>query len=245
MADFYDRFHGGDYSACCDYMEAVFGRFLAQRPCSILDIACGTGSLALTLAKRGYEVTGLDVSSAMLREARAKSRGGMKPIRYVHAGMREFDLGRKFDAALCVNGFSHLVRVNDVLSHFRTVRRHLNPGGIYVFDFSRKPRVSDEGQEWTYRTRPFTIIDLVETRKSRDRAIVKWEYHLFIISRRRVVREVHDISRSREYLLVEIRKLVNRSGLRVVGVFADREATKRPRKVRESDVSPVVVARRS
>ncbi len=101
-----------------------------------------------------------------------------------------------------------------------------------------------DGQEWACSTRPFKVIDLIETRRSLFRDILEWEYHSFIVAGKRIIREIHDGSQSRVYPPPEIRRFVNGLGLRVVGMFSDREATKAPRKARVSDVSPVVVARR-
>ncbi|HEV8595551.1 MAG TPA: methyltransferase domain-containing protein, partial [Thermoplasmata archaeon] len=80
IADYYDVLHEDvDYAAECTLLEKVFARFLHRQTSSVLDLGGGTGSHALILAKRGYQVTGMDASAAMLRVARAKARGRRNP----------------------------------------------------------------------------------------------------------------------------------------------------------------------
>ena len=110
IAEYYDVLHDDvDYPAECNLLERVFSRFLESRTVTILDLGCGTGNHALELASRGYQVTGIDASPGMVRVARKKARGRTKAA-FVRADMRRFDLGRRFDAAICMDGaFTHLL----------------------------------------------------------------------------------------------------------------------------------------
>src|SRR2546427_790317 len=112
IAEYYDVLHNDvDYLAECLLLENVFSGFLHRQPASLLDLGCGTGNHALILAKRGYRVTGIDSSAGMLRVARSKARG-QSNLAFVRADMRRFDLGRTFDAAICMDGaYTHLVSV--------------------------------------------------------------------------------------------------------------------------------------
>src|SRR2546426_1931629 len=154
---------------------------MERRPTRLLDVACGTGNLAMRFAERGYEVTGIDLSRGMLREASKKARRKAISTRLVRASMVSFDLDREFDAAYCVNAFGHLIRNSEVVSHFRSVSRHLRPDGIYVFEFPRRTGIPEEEQQWTYTVRPLKTLDLSEYHQSR-RGIVNWRSHWFVIS---------------------------------------------------------------
>ena len=74
FARYYDRIYDGivDYEGDVDFLERAFLRF-RRKPRTILDLGCGTGNHDLPLARRGYEVTGLDRSQAMLVQARKKA----------------------------------------------------------------------------------------------------------------------------------------------------------------------------
>src|SRR6266581_837789 len=152
IADYYDVLHEDvDYAAECTLLESVFRRFLRRQPISILDLGCGTGSHALILAERGYGVTGIDASAGVLRVARRKARGRRNP-EFVRADMRRFDLGRTFDAIVCMDGaYTHLLTERDLLAHLRTVRRHQSAEGVYVFEFAQALKTETEGPGWIYR----------------------------------------------------------------------------------------------
>src|SRR3972149_2551514 len=110
----------------------------------------------------GYRVRGVDASSGMLRVARAKARGRANPA-FVRADMRRFDLGRTFDAIVCMDGaYTHLLTERDLLAHLRRVRRHLVPGGVYVFEFAQALRTAKEGPGWGYREGPPQLLWLYD-----------------------------------------------------------------------------------
>ncbi len=76
---------------------------LALKPgAAILDVGCGTGRHAVELAKRGYNVTGIDLSAAMLKEAREKAKSAGVEVNFIRADATDFTLPAKFDAAICL-----------------------------------------------------------------------------------------------------------------------------------------------
>ena len=135
-ASAYDAFYAEkDYEAECDLVERTFRGFETNRVRSVLDLGCGTGNHALRLARRGYAVTGVDLSPDMLRLARAKGVDAGVGVEWREGDVRSVDAGGPFDAALlmfAVLGYQH--RNEDVLATFRNIRRHLRPGGLLAFD---------------------------------------------------------------------------------------------------------------
>jgi len=74
-ANYYDiLYQDKDYKKECDFLEKIFEKYSKKRINSILDLGCGTGSHSLILAKRDYEVSGVDLSSQMINRARNKAR---------------------------------------------------------------------------------------------------------------------------------------------------------------------------
>jgi SAM-dependent methyltransferase len=101
------------------------------RVATLLEIACGTGSIMASLADR-YQVSGLDISPGMLAIAREKLPQGT-PL-YL-ADMRHFKLSTKFDAVICVyHGINHLLDFAAWESFFSCAHMHLNEGGTLIFD---------------------------------------------------------------------------------------------------------------
>lgn len=100
----------------------------------ILDIACGTGTHALMLCDKGYEVVGVDSSGEMLKVAKKKTEDD-KQIRFVRRDMRVLDFDEEFDAAICVSSISFLLTLEDIKRTLLGVNRALNSGGVFIFDF--------------------------------------------------------------------------------------------------------------
>ncbi|MGH2621992.1 MAG: class I SAM-dependent DNA methyltransferase [Anaerolineales bacterium] len=141
----YDRLYSDkDYVAECALIEEVFQRYGRKPIRSILDLGCGTGGHAFPLAARGYRVTGVDVSPAMLREAErklAKQTQDSVP-EFVLGDIRELELDRRFDAALMMFAvLGYQASDADLQLALQSVRRHLRPGGLFVGDLWYGPTV--------------------------------------------------------------------------------------------------------
>jgi SAM-dependent methyltransferase len=101
----------------------------------VLELACGTGQLAVPIAGAGFPIVGLDLSAPMLTTARERAATANVSVEFVQGDMRHFDLGRKFALIFIArNSLLHLHSTEDLLAAFGAVRRHLAPGGIFAFD---------------------------------------------------------------------------------------------------------------
>ena len=154
----YDTFYGEkDYVGECDVLQTLFGGYAAEPVTSILDLGCGTGSHAVLLAGRGYQVTGVDRSEDMLRQAAAKAGEAGVSLELQHADLKTYRDHREYDAVLMMFAVLGYQQTNEeVMDALRTVRAHLRPGGVFVADFwygpavlsqrpSQRATVKDEG----------------------------------------------------------------------------------------------------
>jgi cyclopropane fatty-acyl-phospholipid synthase-like methyltransferase len=120
----------GDSSTETAFIDGVIKR-AHPGAVTLLEVACGTGGILVSLAGR-YQVAGLDISPGMLAVAREKLPPGV-PLHL--ADMSRFQLGVRFDAVICVyHGINHLLGFPAWESFFDCARRHLNEGGVLVFD---------------------------------------------------------------------------------------------------------------
>jgi cyclopropane fatty-acyl-phospholipid synthase-like methyltransferase len=120
----------GDCATEVALIEGIISR-ARSRAATLLEVACGTGGVTAALAA-GYQVSGLDISSAMLAVAREKLPDGT-PL-YL-ADMSSFNLGMTFDVIVCVyHGINHLLDFSDWEGFFDCAYRHLNYGGLLIFD---------------------------------------------------------------------------------------------------------------
>jgi SAM-dependent methyltransferase len=148
-AEAYDRIYGEkDYGRECALLVDIFRKYAAQPVRSVLDLGTGTGSHAVRLAERGFQVLGVDRSGPMLAKAREKARelGPEASIAFTESDIRQFRTPRRFDAVLMMFAVLGYLTVDEDLSAgLATVRRHLNPGGLFVFDVWYAPAVEREG----------------------------------------------------------------------------------------------------
>jgi SAM-dependent methyltransferase len=129
-----------DYRGEAAYIHALIEK---HRPGaqSLLDLGCGTGRHASLLAERGYDVTGVDRSPAMLAEARARIvRGGR--TEFVEGDLRSVRLNRRFDVVVSLfHVMSYQTTNADLAAAFATLQSHLAPGGLFIFDCWYGPAV--------------------------------------------------------------------------------------------------------
>lgn len=126
----YDRlFPGGERAA--DFYRAEAGRHGG----SVLELGSGTGHKLIPIAADGHPCVGLELSPDMLAEAQRKAAERGVDVEWVQGDMRDFDLGRSFDLVIiAANSLLHLHDADDLVSCFRSVRRHLAPGARLVLD---------------------------------------------------------------------------------------------------------------
>ncbi len=120
-----------DWLGEIDFYQALAAEASAKGQ-AVLEVACGTGRVAIRLAQEGSDVVGLDLSSAMLDVARKKS-AGMHNLRWVEADMRSFDLGEYFGLAIVPgHSFQNILTAADQFTCLDSIRRHLVAGGLLV-----------------------------------------------------------------------------------------------------------------
>ncbi len=137
MARYYDAVYSSivDYLSNVLFLEKIFAKHSSRRPKSILDIACGTGNYTFVFADRGYNTTGIDLSDEMLHVAREKGSGRSNP-RFLKMDMRKIELDSEYDVATALfGGFGYLLGEEEVGLFLASVAKHINNGGLLVFEF--------------------------------------------------------------------------------------------------------------
>ncbi len=135
------------YDRWADYIEKHFARL--KRPVrTVLDLACGTGSLTWELARRGYEMTGVDLSEDMLSIAEEKCRSLPVRPRFFCQGMEALQLPGRVDACVCcLDSVNYVLKPQKLQRAFRRVYNALEPGGLFLFDADTPEKLeSMEGQ---------------------------------------------------------------------------------------------------
>jgi len=135
-ARFYDLlYESKDYLGECAFLERIFESHALRPVRSVLDLGCGTGGHIVHLARRGFELAGLDRSEQMLAKARRKVQEAGLAVDLHLGDLRDVNLGRTFDAVIAMFAvMSYQVSNADLAGAFRSARRHLAPGGLFVHD---------------------------------------------------------------------------------------------------------------
>ncbi len=104
----------------------------------MLDLACGTGTLALLMAERGWNVLAIDLSPSMLAEAERKcTQAACERVRFQQGDMRDVVVDMPVDlATCCYDTLNYLLDQNDLARCFASVAQSLKPGGLFCFDLA-------------------------------------------------------------------------------------------------------------
>lgn len=137
FAEVYDELMADvKYDVWADFYVSMMAAF-GIRSGKICECACGTGSITIPLQKRGFHVTGVDLSQDMLWRAAQKAREAGAAIPFVRQDMRQLHLHRPMDAVLATcDGVNYLLTDDDLMAFFRSAYNALRPGGGLFFDVS-------------------------------------------------------------------------------------------------------------
>lgn len=135
LAFSYDRLTNDvDYRAVVDFYGQILQREKLH-PRTAVDLACGTGSVAILLAQQGMQVTGVDMASDMLTVAFQKAQDMENRPLFVCQSLQELTLPRGVDLAVCaLDSLDYITDPADCQEAIRRVYKALNPGGIFIFD---------------------------------------------------------------------------------------------------------------
>lgn len=142
FAKVYNRLMSGKkYEIWDKLIGEIVGSYRMPAGSRCLDIACGTGRVSKLLADRGFRVTGIDSSKEMIAEAR-KLYGEIAAFKL--ADIRDFAVKNlKADFAVSFyDSLNYLLTDADMVKMFRAVKRHLAPGGIFLFDMNTRDHVA-------------------------------------------------------------------------------------------------------
>ncbi len=217
-----------DYSGEVEYVRAIIqGHSPDAR--TILDLGCGTGKHDFLLAEIGYEVSGVDMSQEMLAVAGAHHSSLYAPeVIIPHQGSPTFLLGdirsvrldRTFDVVISLfHVMSYQTGNEDLIAAFDTVRAHLKPGGIFIFDCWYGPGVlTDRPVVRVKRLEDETCVltRIVEPTMYPNDNLVELNYQILAQDKESgAFEEVRETHLMRYLFYPEVENIVNESGMSI------------------------------
>ena len=225
LAPVYDEINKElNYKSWADFIEKTAKKHLEKTPDLVLDLASGTGSMAIELASRGYDMIAIDYSLEMLGVARERAENVGVNILWLCQDMREFELYGTVDLVVStLDSINHLTSKNDVRKCFDLVHNYLNPDGIFIFDINGKSKF-----ETVYGNQNYVI----ET----DGSFCTWQndynlknqicnFYITLFNEQSTgVYERYDEEQSeRMYLISDMKKYLSKSGFEFIGAYSDFE----------------------
>lgn len=218
LADYYDHFFDRD-AGVRRARNAVF-RPLLRTVTSACDLACGTGSLAVELARRGIYTFALDLSPAMCALAQRKAGAANVAVRVVQSDMRTFRLPQTVDLITCeFDALNHVPRKSDLRRVLKRVAQSLSPGGHFAFDVNNRPAFEQVwAHTWFLEKPPVVLVMRGSHTPGKDHAALDLEWFVRT-GGRNVWRRHHEHVEEVCWSADEIRTALNHAGLQVVGTW--------------------------
>ncbi len=209
-----------DYAREADYVQGLIAKYRPDAK-TVLDLGCGTGRHDILLAAKGYSVTGVDLSEEMLSVARtnaSKATLGQGRISFSLGDVRAVRLDLSFDAVLLLfHVMSYQTTNDDLQAAFATVKKHLGPQGICIFDCWYGPAVLSARPEVRVKRMEdpdSLIVRTCEPVLHPNDNCVDVNYEVLVIDKKsEKVEKINERHRMRYLFMPEIDDLIRRSGM--------------------------------
>lgn len=188
---------------------------------TICECACGTGSITLELAKKGYSLIGVDISQDMLENAAEKARNVGQMIRFVRQDMCRLQLPKPVDALICTcDGVNYLTSEKRVRTFFETVYRQLRPGGVFAFDISSAHKLKKVIGNAFFGEERDDVAYLWQNCLDGD--IVNMDITFFVQTENGLYERFQENHRQRAHENDAIANMLTETGFREVRIYGDR-----------------------
>ena len=226
-AQYYDAFYNDkNYEQEAEFVKGLIRKHHSSVK-HILELGCGTGLHALSLAASGFFVLGIDFSQIMIEEARRRSldaaTGLKNRLRFEQADIRRYKTNKKFDAIISLfHVMSYQTTNDDLRAAFSTAKAHLRPGGLFIFDCWYGPTVLTERpskREKKVTKDHLSITRIAEPALQINDNIVDVHYH-FTISNNldREIKNLSETHRMRYFFKPEVELLLSETGFECLQV---------------------------
>ena len=204
--------------------ESILPEYLEElglSPKNWLDIACGEGSLAVTMAERGCRMTGIDRSPQMIDLAKGRAATAGVKVDFRVEDMRSLPFEGEFDLVTCFfDSLNYMLTVRDLQDAFKGAFRALRPGGFYIFDMNTVYGLAvDWMRQQTYiQNETDDFLELHQQDFDYENQVASMQITVFRKEGEHWTRfdETH---RERGYPIADIQFLLNKAGFEIAGMY--------------------------
>ncbi len=229
LAPIYDAVNSEiDYSAWADFIEQIVERECLQKPELVLDLGCGTGKMTLELARRGYDMTGVDISPEMLNIAKkeAETMRTKKDILWLCQDIREFELYGTVDLTICcLDTVNHLTSPKDVEGCFSLVHNYLVPDGLFIFDINGKNKFENVYGDEVYVMEEENSFCVWQNQYNPNSRLCDFLITVFARTEDGRYERYDEVQTERMYTIRSITKKLMDTGFQLVGTYSDFDYT--------------------
>lgn len=226
LSPIYDEINSEiDYRRWADFIEEIIRReYSSGKPELMLDLGCGTGSMTVELANRGYDMTGVDLSVDMLNRARERAiaAGLDGKILWLAQDMREFELYGTVDVAVsCLDCINHLTAPADLKKCLSLVHNYLIPDGLFIFDVNGKHKFETVYADNTYAMESDGSLCVWQNSYNPKTHLCDFYITLFNECEDGRYIRCDDVQRERMYTVASLKKMLTAEGFEFIGAYSD------------------------
>lgn len=185
----------------------------------VVDLGCGTGTLAELLYEKGYDMIGVDASESMLNIAMDKKAESGSEILYLQQDMRELELYSTVGTVYSVcDSLNYILEEEELKTVFSLVNNYLFPGGIFIFDFNTDYKYREVIGNTTITENREDCSFIWENYYDPEEEINEYDLTIFVQEEENLFRRFTETHFQRGYTVEQMLRLVEEAGMKVVEV---------------------------
>ena len=220
FASVYDIFmEQVEYDQWMNHIHAIWEKFGLQ-PKTVIDLGCGTGSIALPLAKEGYDVIGVDLSPEMLTEADHKAMEEGVSVRFACQDMTELELGEEADCILSLcDSMNYLTEDGQLEDAFKSIAQHMKQESLFLFDLNTEFKFKDVLGQNVFGSAEEHAAYIWENDYDEEEKINEYYVSFFIENEDGLYERIEEFHYERAYSMEEIEEGLQAAGMELVEVY--------------------------
>lgn len=220
FASVYDIFmEQVEYDQWLCHIHALWDKYGLQ-PKTIIDLGCGTGSIALPLAKKGYDVIGVDLSYEMLTEADHKAMEEGVSVRFACQDMTELELGEEADCILSLcDSMNYLTEDGQLEDAFRSIAQHMKKESLFLFDMNTEYKFKEVLGQNVFGSAEEHAAYIWENDYDEEEKINEYYVSFFIEKENGLYERVEEFHYERAYSVEEIKEGLQAAGMELLEIM--------------------------